>query len=354
MHHKLKHYLTLIGFIIGFSTIGFAHEAPVVDVQQLDATASTQPVASSGSGWQPVNSNNSSTTDTQSQQSQSASPPPTQQWVSSQQNTTAPVTSSADPLDKRVGRLEQQMLNYTQMNLPQQVSDMQQKIATLQGQLEVDQRALKKLTDDQKTYYQDLQQQISQIKPDSSSAAKEEKKPPVSHDEQSAADTSTLVAKNNNDNDQLLAKNNDEQKNQVTPSASLAPKAGDAETYQKAFRLLSRKHFNQAHDAFKTYLQNYPNGQFAVNAYFWQGEIALMNQHYDTALKNFSTVVNQYPTSNKVADAKLKIAMIHAAKGDTDTAKKEFKQIRKDYPGSTAAQLASIRLQQISGGMIEQ
>ncbi|EKD78015.1 MAG: tol system periplasmic component, partial [uncultured bacterium] len=140
---------------------------------------------------------------------------------------------------------------------------------------------------------------------------------------------------------------NDTSENDQTATPSL----GDADAYNKAFRLLSRKHFNQAQSAFKNYLQDYPKGQFAVNAHFWLGEIALMNQHYDDAISQFKTVVTQYPTSNKVSDAKLKIAMIHAAKGETDKAKKEFTQIRKDYPGSTAAQLASIRLQQISGGV---
>lgn len=338
--------------VTGFSLVSFANEAPVVDAQS-GMVASTQPEASSGSsGWQTVsNENQPAATAASATVSNNKSAPVTQQeWAPAQQNAAALAENGS--VNQRVARLEQQMSNYTQMNLPQQVSDMQQKISQLQGQMEVDQREIKKLTDQQKTYYQDLEQQISQNQSQhtttKTASAAPAKKINTALAESNAATATTVTSSDNRNADDNNTANTTVQNN---ADQNQAPSLGDANAYDKAFRLLSRKHFNQARASFNDYLQNYPNGRFAVNAHFWLGEIALMNQNYDVAKKQFKTVVTKYPTSIKVSDAKLKIAMIHAAKGQTVLAKKEFNQIRKDYPGSTAAQLASIRLQQISGGV---
>jgi len=392
-----KIYLTAITLLCGVSLTTFAHEAPVVDVQQqqeaLNNTA--QPVESTGGEWQPVSSENNATnnasantavtTDNGSTVSQQ------NEWqpVSAQQNNTQPSTQTnvaqssnaqtptpvqeealapadnSGSVKQRVSRLEQQVTNYTQMNLPQQVSDLQQQNAALKGQLEVAQHNLQTVTDQQKSYYQDLQQQIAQLeknkKPvaaevsDNSSAANADNKTATAFTKKDniPKEDKTVVADNTPslaDNAQLTTGSSADQ---TTASTDLSttkklPSLSDADSYDKAFRLLSSKHFNGAKIAFGSYLSDYPQGKFAVNAHFWLGEIALMNQHYHVADKQFKTVVADYPKSTKVPDAELKIAMIHAATGKTTVAQKEFKAIRKTYPGTTAAQLASIRLQQLA------
>lgn len=375
--------LVAVGLLLySASSVTFAHEAPVVDAQQQqamdDSAAATQPVVSTGSQWQPVTTtnnvssnaatNNTAKNTTQQNPSEqngwqtvSAQPSNPQPAASTQSAT--PAASSNAPVDQRVQRLEQQVSNYSQMNLPQQVSNLQQQNAALQGQLEVAQHNLQQLTDQQKTYYQDLQQQIAQLQKNKLAQANDNNK----NDKKSTAftkkkDIPTEVADNTEkstqkklaqaDQDETKtndASNADDQNNQ---SGSLnqkhLPSMSDADSYEKAFHSLSNKHFKTAETAFQQYLTDYPKGQFAVSAHFWLGEIALMNQQYKVANKQFKIVVNDYPTSTKVPDAELKIAMIHAATGKTTEAKKEFAQIRKSYPGTTAAQLASIRLQQLA------
>ncbi|HLB58294.1 MAG TPA: tol-pal system protein YbgF, partial [Gammaproteobacteria bacterium] len=133
-----------------------------------------------------------------------------------------------------------------------------------------------------------------------------------------------------------------------TPTKTSAVLLSDTDTYNKAFRALSAKHYDDAQSQFNGYLKLYPKGHFAENAYFWLGEIDLMKGKYNAALKRFQIVVSDYPHAKKLPDAKLKIAMIHAATGKVSIARDEFTKIRKDYPGSTAAQLANIRLQQLA------
>lgn len=368
-----------------FSLAAFAHEAPVEDLsqqpQQDNTAVSTQPEESSGGSWQPVTSDNAN--------SKSATQDNAWQPVSTVKNNSMPANESpltdrtdrtyqSTPLqesssapsgtvDRRVARLEQQVSNYTQMNLPQQVSDLQQKNAQLQGQLEVAQHNLKTLTDQQKLYYQDLQQQIAQLEKQKSEAAaakasadKTNKTNKTSSNKKDDTADNGFVKKDNiptsnasSDSDDNSKTANTAQLTSTTPSSNdnvsvKVPSLSDADSYGKAFRSLSDKHFDMAQTEFHQYLTDYPKGHFAVNAHFWLGEIALMHEKYGVATKQFQTVVSQYPASTKVPDAKLKIAMIDAARGKMELARSEFTQIRKLYPGSTAAQLASIRLQQLA------
>ncbi|QLH41401.1 MAG: hypothetical protein HWD59_00790 [Coxiellaceae bacterium] len=52
--------------------------------------------------------------------------------------------------EQRLTRLEQQMNNITQMNTPARIEELQQQVAQLQGQLEVQTHDLKMLSDAQK------------------------------------------------------------------------------------------------------------------------------------------------------------------------------------------------------------
>lgn len=214
---------------------------------------------------------------------------------------------STGGLDERVNRLSQQVANMTQLNLPQQVTDLRETLSQLQGEIEVAQRDLKMLSQQQARLYEDLSQRMSQLNSGKAADVAAEKE----------ADKNVPVT--------------------------------EASAYQAAFKLLSSKQYDKANTAFLAYLKAYPNGRFAVNAHYWLGEIAMQKKAYDDAYAQFQLLIAQYPTSNKVAEAKLKVAVIHAETGKKALAKIEFQQVQKAYPGSTAAQLASIQLQQMKG-----
>lgn len=231
-----------------------------------------------------------------------------------------PVVASNDvsglsPQD-RLSRLEQQMTNLINMNLPQQVSDMQQQVAQIRGQLQVQERDLQTLSTQQKNFYQDLTQQISQLKNATPSAAPSASIAPTT--------------------------------NSTAPVATSAASASDASTYQAAFAYLTKKQYDQALPGLKNYLTRYPKGQYADNAHYWLGQIYYGKKQYPEATQEFTAVIKQFPKSSKVPDAKLQLAIIHANTNQVAQAKKELEQIKKDYPGTTAAQLATIRLQQLS------
>jgi tol-pal system protein YbgF len=205
--------------------------------------------------------------------------------------------------------MSQQIRNITAMNMPQQISDLRQKVATLQGQLEVTERDLKIISAQQARFYEDLSHQIVALKSGSPSKPPQ---PPLS-------------------------------KNKVHLQQTL----NDATTYQNAFKLLAQKNNAGAEKAFNQYLKQYPKGKFSANAHYWLGEIAYNNKQFDQSFAQFQTVVTKYPKSVKVAESKLKIAEIHAKKGKVTLAKIELKQIEHDYAHSTTAQMAQHQLKQL-------
>src|SRR3990167_6794885 len=329
----------------------FADDAPVVDAtaDSGSTTVAENTPDSAGGAWQMVSEAQDKSIDRNSAENNTDS-----SW----EPVDAPKKIAASgSIDARVERMEQQLANYNRMNMPQQVSDLQQKVAQLQGKVEEDQHVISELTDQQKLFYQDVSRQLAQLQQgraqqDTETATLKKTPLPTETDQQStefARATKKTKISMAAENDINAASNSKVADNDDRLSSSDNTELlGDADTYNKAFGALSKKQYGDATTQFKNYLKVYPRGKFAVSAHFWLGEIDLMHGKYDSAMKKFQTVVSTYPDSKKVPDAKLKIAMIHAATGKVSVAREEFTQIRKDYPGTTAAQLANIRLQQLA------
>ena len=234
--------------------------------------------------------------------------------------TTSLIDTSAMTMGQRVARLEQQMQNLTNMNLPQQIANMQQELQQLQGQLQVQAHDLKLLNQQQRSFYSDLNQRITQLSNLSGSSSNN-----------STASSAVSQATKN-----------------TMKSTSIQIQESNA--YQAAFGLLMKKQYSKAQAGFTAYLADYPNGQFQANAHYWLGEIYTFQKNWSQAASEFQTVIKQFPKSNKVADAKLKLAVVHVRQGKIAQATKELNQIQKQHPGSTAAQLASIQLQELAQG----
>ncbi|MBW5803048.1 tol-pal system protein YbgF [Coxiella endosymbiont of Ornithodoros amblus] len=221
---------------------------------------------------------------------------------------------------QRLARLEQQLNNIINMNLPQQISDLQKQLAQVRGQLQVQERNLELLNNQQRSFYRDLDQRITQLK--------------------------------------NLNSNNSDSSNDNSASSSQKPSTGDtsntnniqlqdSNTYRQALDLLTKKQYDKAEAFFQNYLNDYPNGSYVANAHYWLGEIYLQQKDRKNAAHEFQTVRDRFPKSEKVLDAKLKLAIIDAEDGEIKQAKEELTKIKKQHPGSTAAQLANIRLQQL-------
>jgi len=236
---------------------------------------------------------------------------------SAENNTVIPEdnASAAQPLssEERVDRLEQQMANLAQMNLPQQINELRQELQQLNGRLQVQQHDIQVLSNQQRSFYEDLNRQIQQVQGGTAAAGQ-----PIA-------------------------------KNASSPSVSEVADANmdDSKAYRAAFDLLMKKQYPAAIHAFRAYLDNHARGAFVANAHYWLGEIYIRQDNVKQAEKSFKALVHQFPKSNKVPDAKLKLAVIHIKMGKVERGRRELQAIKRQYPSSTAAQLASIQLQRM-------
>ena len=222
------------------------------------------------------------------------------------------VDASELPLPDRVTRVEQQVNNLIQMNMPQQIAELQQQVQQLTGQLQ------------ELSHQQDMtsqQQQRVEALPATPPPDQQPPNPAILN----AAKPPTSEAKPTN-----------------------VPPQTDATAYQQAFDLMANKQYDQAAAAFKEYLRRHPDGQFVANAHYWLGDIYFQQKNLTQSEAELNLVITQYTASGKAPDASLKLALLHAQQGKTEQAKQELKNIMSRYPGTSAAQLANIQLQQLN------
>lgn len=234
------------------------------------------------------------------------------------------ITSTAPNLieSQRLARLEQQMHNITNMNLPQQVTDLQQELAQICGQLQVQRHNFRLLNNQQRSFYRDLDQKIMELK--------------------------DLNGGGGTLNDNLSSTKSSG--NSISDNEKI--QLQDSNAYQAGLNLLTNKQYRKAEAAFQNYLNNYSNGNYVANAHYWLGEIYLQRKNIHKAADEFQVVRDNFLKSKKTLDAKLKLAMIHVEMGKIAEAKRELMEIKKQHSRSMEAQLANIRLQQLEAATL--
>jgi len=117
--------------------------------------------------------------------------------------------------------------------------------------------------------------------------------------------------------------------------------------YKQAFDLLMQRRYDEAKQAFRAFLRQYPDGRLAANAQYWVGEASYVTRDFVTALDEFTRVVQNYPTSPKVSDSLLKIAFIQYEQKEWAKSRETLESIVNQYATTTAARLAKKRLERM-------
>lgn len=229
-----------------------------------------------------------------------------------------------ESMEQTVMRLEHQITNLTEMNLASKLEKMQQEFQQLRGQLELQSHDLAQMKEQQRNFYQDLDQRLAKLQSTSTShsgsAANEKTKTAASSVGQDKS--ADAVDSDNNSQKELHA-------------------------YEEAFNLLNKKQYDKAIAAFQSFIKSYPDSNYVVNAHYWVGEIFYLKAKPEQATKEFQVIISQYPSSQKVPDAMLKVALIAMDLGNYSKAKQHLLKIQKQFPGTTAAKVATLRLKEI-------
>nr|CBX80029.1 Hypothetical protein ybgF precursor [Erwinia amylovora ATCC BAA-2158] len=234
-------------------------------------------------------------------------------WAANAQATISSVGSGS--VEDRVTTLERISNAQAQLlqQLQQQLSDSQNDIDSLRGQIQENSYQLNQAVERQKGIYQ----QIDSLSRGGSNAA-------------------------------ATASGNADAAAPVTDGAAVASaptQSGDANTdYNAAVALvLEKKQYDSAISAFQTFVKKYPESTYQPNANYWLGQLNYNKGKKDDAAYYFATVVKMYPKSPKSADALFKVGVIMQEKGDKAKAKAVYQQVIKLYPDSEAAKTAQKR-----------
>jgi len=223
-----------------------------------------------------------------------------------------PVYLKQVDLDNRLSRVERVVDNQGLMGLMGQIDSLQRDNQALRNEVEVLRNALEQGGERQRQLYLDLDQRLQALEARGGAAT------PVP----------------------------------AEPSTPVGPPAGggdDRVAYQAAFDLLKQGQYEPATQAFRRFLQAYPQSGLADNAQYWLAESLYVVQKYEAALAEFEQVLARYPASRKAPDALLKIGYCNHELKRYEAARQALNAVIRDYADSTAARLASQRLQAIAG-----
>ena len=131
------------------------------------------------------------------------------------------------------------------------------------------------------------------------------------------------------------------------PASAGGGSGSEREAYAAAFDLMKDRQFEASAQAFQALIDDYPNGAYTPNAFYWLGELHLAADDDEAARQAFAQVVNLYPDHQKVPDALYKLGVAHHRLGDVARAREYLNRVRNEFPQSSAAGLAQTYLAEL-------
>ena len=239
------------------------------------------------------------------------------------------VCAQRQSLAERVEALEAQASKSrserTESNLDQlnRINQLQTELAALRGMIEKLQFENEQLKQRNRDQYIDLDSRITRIE---SSASNPVIPAATTETATSEQQTSTASAPTSS----------------VDPSS--AASMSERQMYDAAFESLKNGEYAEAARRFQKFLETFPNGSLAPNAWYWHGESYYVTQNYEIAMEAFDALLEQFPKSDKSAHALLKLGYCQHELKQTDLAKQTLQKVIDQYPDSEPARLAQSRL----------
>lgn len=235
-------------------------------------------------------------------------------------------TSLAD----RVARLEQlqaQQGGGQNLELLNQLTEMRAEIQALRGQVEQLQFENEQLRQRNREQYIDLDSRIGRLEQGGVAAA------PHTASEAPATLEAPLPAE--------------------APAAAEAPArpadpVSERSAYEAAFDALKNGQYAESARRFQRFIQEFPDGEYAPNAWYWLGESYYVTQNYDVALESFQSLLQKFPDSNKAPDALLKLGYCQYELRQWAEAEATLNRVIERYPDTTVARLAQGRLRALA------
>lgn len=120
------------------------------------------------------------------------------------------------------------------------------------------------------------------------------------------------------------------------------PRTGGTEgdAYRNAYAMIERGELDTAAPALERLIDEFPNGQYTPNAFYWLGQLHRKAGELERARQSLVQVITLYPDHNKAPDALYNLGVVYAELGDPARARMYLGRVQQQHPESTAAGLA--------------
>ena len=123
----------------------------------------------------------------------------------------------------------------------------------------------------------------------------------------------------------------------------------EQQLYQSALDvLLQEEGYEQSVAEFAQYLDEYPDGRFVTNAWYWMGQAYVNLSMMEEARDAFEVILNDYPDGRKIEDAMYTLGTVYDRMGEPQQAREMLQQVIARFPNTSAANLADIYLRSLN------
>jgi tol-pal system protein YbgF len=177
------------------------------------------------------------------------------------------------------------------LDLQNQLDKHKSENAQLRGQIESLQKQSDDLSNNQKSFYQDLDARISRLEP---------------------------------------------QTVEVEGVTGIV-QAGEKSSYDEALKSFQAEQIKNADSEFTTFIRKYPSSPYLPLALYWSGNTKYALKDYKAAITQLQGLISRYPGHQRVPAATLTMANANLESGKKAVAKKLFTDLIAKYPDSDAA-----------------
>ena len=177
------------------------------------------------------------------------------------------------------------------LDLQNQLDKHKSETAQLRGQIESLQKQNDDLSNNQKSFYQDLDARVSRLEP----------------------------------------------QNVEVEGVTGIVQAGEKSSYDEALKSFQAGQIKNADSEFTSFIRKYPSSPYLPLALYWSGNTKYALKDYKAAITQLQGLISRYPGHQRVPAATLTMANANLESGKKAVAKKLFTDLIAKYPDSDAA-----------------
>ncbi len=177
------------------------------------------------------------------------------------------------------------------LDLQNQIENLRNENAQLRGQIETLQKQGEDLSNNQKTYYQDLDARLSRLEP----------------------------------------------QNVEVEGVTGIVQPGERAAYDDAINAFQNNQLKKADTDLNAFIRKYPASPYLPLALFWSGNTKYALKDYNGSISQLQTLLNRYPGHQRAPAAMLTMANANLESGKKAVAKKIFSDLIAKFPDSDAA-----------------